>query len=177
RQQPQRERRTNAFCVEHTLKDAPVERVRKSEELPAVFLDHEMGVQHDRLAGARQRLVDAERNRELVRDAAGGHHLDAIQLASEKNPRDLGDHARLREAASSVDPRTPITQASAAATPSAASAGCGADLRRSSRVSMNCTCSFVAAPFPTTAFLISAGGISWMSTPAWCPAKSTTPRA
>ena len=52
--------------------------------------------------------------------------------------------------------------ASAAATPSAASVGCGALLRRSSRVSMNCTCSFVAAPVPTTAFLISAGGNSWI---------------
>ena len=36
---------------------------------------------------------------------------------------------------------------------------------RSSRVSMNCTCSFVAPPVPTTAFLISAGGNSWIVEP------------
>ena len=43
--------------------------------------------------------------------------------------------------------------ASAAATPSAASAGSGAGLSRSSRVTMNCTCSFVALPVPHTDFL------------------------
>jgi hypothetical protein len=52
-----------------------------------------------------------------------------------------------------------MAQVSAAATPSAASAGWGALLSRSSFVTMNCTWVLVAAPVPTTAFLISAGGV------------------
>ena len=67
--------------------------------------------------------------------------------------------------------------ASAAAVPSAASFGCGALFRRNSFVTMNCTCSFVAFPVPTTAFLISAGGYSWIASSVCCAARRITPRA
>src|SRR6185437_12551902 len=65
-----------------------------------------------------------------------------------------------------VGTRDDITHVNAAATPSAASDGVGTDLSRSSRVSMNCTCVLVAAPFPTTVFFISAGGYSMIGMPA-----------
>src|SRR5262249_29709017 len=143
------------------LEHAPLERACEAEEQPPVFLHDQMGVEQHRLAGRGKRLVDAEWNGQLVCDAAGGHDFDAIELLADERSADLRDHDRLRERASDSDgARALIRQASAAATPSAASDGCGADLSRRRRVIMNCTCSFVAAPVPTTAFLISAGGIS-----------------
>ena len=151
----------DALGVQHALKDASLERGREAEQLPRVFLHDEMRVQQHGFAGARQRLEHAERNRQLVGDAAGGHDLDAIELLADERSRDLCDHARVcTRRPAIVGTRAAIRQASAAATPSAASDGCGADLSRSSRVNMNCTCSLVAAPVPTTAFLISAGGSS-----------------
>ena len=42
---------------------------------------------------------------------------------------------------------------------------------------MNCTCSLVALPVPTIAFLTSAGGNSWIASPAASPASRMTPRA
>ena len=42
---------------------------------------------------------------------------------------------------------------------------------------MYCTCSFVAAPVPQTAFLISAGGYSWTARCDCSPASRITPRA
>ena len=49
---------------------------------------------------------------------------------------------------------------SAAATPSAASAGSGGCLSLSRRATMNCTCSLVAAPRPVMAFLMAVGANS-----------------
>ena len=49
---------------------------------------------------------------------------------------------------------------SATATPSAASAGAGADLSRSSCATMYPTCGFSAAPRPTIVFFTSAGEYS-----------------
>src|SRR5581483_3303362 len=121
-----------------------------------------MRVQRDRLADARQLLVHAEWNRELVGNAARRHDLHAVELFALEGAVDLGDHARPLRARTlaMVGSFALMRHASAAATPSAASDGCGTDFNFSNRVSMNCTCSFVAAPVPTTAFLISAGGSS-----------------
>src|SRR5687768_1780366 len=175
RHHPDGERRTHPFRVEDTLKDAALEGAGEAEKLPVVFLDDEVGVQRARLADSGERLVHPERDDQLVSDAAGGHDLDAVDVLAEERTGDLRDHYRARAATGSRC--DPITYARAAATPSAASEGFGADFRRSSRVSMNCTCSFVAAPEPTTDFLISAGDISCTRTPACCPARSMTPRA
>ena len=84
---PERERRTDALGVQHALKDARSNVAREAEQLPRVFLHHEMRVQQHGLARARQRLVDAERDRQLVSDAAGGHDLDAIELLADERSR------------------------------------------------------------------------------------------
>ena len=44
------------------MKERAVVRVAESEQLPAVFLHDERGVQRDRLARARQRLETLERD-------------------------------------------------------------------------------------------------------------------
>jgi hypothetical protein len=96
RQQPEGERRSHALGAQHALKDATLERRREAEQLPRVFLDDEIRVQHDRLTRTRQRLIDAEWDQQLVGDAAGGRDVDAIELARDERPADLRDHTLVR---------------------------------------------------------------------------------
>ena len=67
------------------------------------------------LSDARKRLVDAERDRELVGDATAREDLDAIELFGNELSGDATDH-RFTPAN-----RPPMMCASAAAVPSAAS--------------------------------------------------------
>src|SRR3989475_11663489 len=82
---------------------------------------------------------------DLVAHAARGLDHHAIGLLRGQPARDPRDHDR----------RMCV---SATATPSAASAGLGASLSRSSRATMRPTCALGAPPAPTTVFLIVAGG-------------------
>src|ERR1035437_1582868 len=173
--QAEREGGSHAARGEERVKERAAFRAAESEQLPAVFLHDQRRVQRDLLADARQRLEHAQRNEQFVSHAAGGHDLDAIDALRDERPLEARDHPAIRRWSFAVP--ADITQVSAHATPSAASAGCGALLRCSRRATMNCTCSFVAAPRPTTVFLMSAGAYSWMVTPARAPASSTTPRA
>src|SRR6185437_5038582 len=175
RDEAERERAADAARAEQRVEERAVACVGKAVELPAVFLHDERGVQRDRLAGARQGLEHAERNEQLVAHASGRHDLDAVDALCDEYSREARDHPATRSWSRRV--AADITQVSAHATPSAASAGCGGLFRRSRRATMNCTWSLVAAPRPTTVFLISAGAYSWMATPARAPASSTTPRA
>src|ERR1700704_3225126 len=130
------------------------------------------------LADTGERLEDAERDHQLVGDAAGGHHLERVQILGDELAFDPRDHGIVLRRIGSILGKSGISaNASAAATPSEASLGCGADLRRNRRITMNWICNFVAAPVPATAFLISEGGYSWISSPACAPASRITPRA
>src|SRR5688500_10101553 len=197
REQTERERGPDSLRAENLLDHAALVWRGEAEQLPAVLLHDEMRVHGAALARFRQCLVRVERHGELVGDTAVRQDLDAIQLFRDQRSGNLGDHewrvlgggdsrdaasrgrdgSRTRPPPSMRGRDAPITHASAAATPSAASDGCGTLLSRSRRVSMNCTCSFVAPPVPTTAFLISAGAISFTGTFASSAASRITPRA
>src|SRR3954468_5997882 len=160
-QQTYRQRRSDSVRRQQLLEQPLLENRREAKELPRIFLDHQRRVERDVFIYARQRLVDVEWNRELVADAAMGHHFYRIEILGDELPLDACDHVIARKRSGSIFGRSGIrANASAAATPSAASLGCGADLSRSRRITMNWICSLVAAPVPATAFLISDGGYS-----------------
>src|SRR5688572_11558761 len=108
-------------------------------------------MQRRRVAHLRERLVRAQRDRQLVPHAALGHDLDVIDLPNDQPADDLRDHRRVPVTAGFVangdgertrataifGSRAVITYVRAAATPSAASDGCGTAFNRRSRVSMN----------------------------------------
>src|SRR2546429_7509722 len=116
------------------------------------------------IANRRQPLHHAQGNADLVAHAARGLDHHAIGLLRGQPARDPGDHDR----------RMCV---SATATPSAASAGLGASLSRSSRATMRPTCALGAPPAPTTVFLMVAGAYSAIVSPACAAARRTTPRA
>src|SRR5205807_3711705 len=78
--------------VQHTLKDLALEGAGKPEQLPAVLPDDEVGVQAYRLAGPRQRFINAQRHQQFVTDTARRHDLDAIECLRDQGSRDVRDH-------------------------------------------------------------------------------------
>ena len=72
------------FAVSSRWKTRVSSMRREAEQLPGVFPHDEMRVQLDLLADARQRLVHAERDRELVGDAAGREDLHAVELLGDE---------------------------------------------------------------------------------------------
>ena len=90
-EQPERQRRPDAIRGEQPLKHALLVLRRESEEEPSVLAHDEMRLQLHLLAHARQRLVHAERDRELVGDAAAREDLDAIELLGDELAGDAGD--------------------------------------------------------------------------------------
>src|SRR5437868_8605127 len=135
-------------------------------------------MQRDVLTDARRPLEDSQRNCKFISNAAARHDLQRVEILRDELALDPRDHGIVRSRIGWIRGRSGIiAKASAAATPSAASLGCGADFSRSRRVTMNWICSLVAAPVPATAFLISDGGYSWISRPACAPARRITPRA
>src|SRR5204862_423734 len=107
------ELRPDTGDADEPLKEPPLGFVPEPVQRPAVFPHDELGGEVDALADGRQLLHDAERDGDLVADAARGLDHDAVGQFRGEASRDLGDHAR----------RMCV---SATATPSAASAGVGA---------------------------------------------------
>src|SRR2546429_7200101 len=150
--------------ADQPLEEASPGSVVKPVQRPAVLSPHELGGEAYGLAHRRQPLHHAQGNDDLVAHAARGLDHHAIGLLRGQPARDPRDHDR----------RMCV---SATATPSAASAGLGASLSRSSRATMRPTCALGAPPAPTTVFLMVAGAYSAIVSPACAAARRTTPRA
>src|SRR5204862_7112024 len=164
RHQGDRDPRPHAAHADQSLEEAPPGVVVKAVERPAVLPHHELGREAHRLAQRGQALHHAQRHDDLVAHAARGLDHHAIGLLRGEPTRDVRNHDR----------RMCV---SATATPSAASAGLGACLSRSSRATTLPTCALAAPPAPATSFLMVAGAYSAIATPACSAARSTTPRA
>src|SRR2546425_9306060 len=170
RSHPQRRHQGDRDLRAHTAHaDQPLEEtasgfVVKSVQRPAALSHHELGGEAYGLAHRRQPLHHAQGNADLVAHAARGLDHHAIGLLRGQPARAPRDHDR----------RMCV---SATATPSAASAGLGASLSRSSRATMRPTCALGAPPAPTTVFLMVAGAYSAIVSPACAAARRTTPRA
>src|ERR1051326_2410666 len=156
--------RPSAAHAEEPLEKAATGVVLKPVQRPAVLAHHQLGGEGDRLAHRGQALHHAQRHDDLVADAARGVDHHPIRLLGGETTGDLGDHVRRM-------------YVSATATPSAASAGWGAALSRSSRATTRPICALGAAPAPATVFLMVAGAYSAIASPACSAASSTTPRA
>src|SRR5437763_1019804 len=162
--QRDRDLRSHAAHPDQPLEEAAPGVVLEPVQRPAVLAHHQLGGEGDRLAHRGEALHHAQRDDDFVADAARRVDHHAIRLLGGEATGDLGDHVRRM-------------YVSATATPSAASAGCGASLSRSRRATTRPICAFGAPPAPTTVFLIVAGAYSAMATPACSAASSTTPRA
>src|SRR2546425_5838461 len=170
RSHPQRRHQGDRDLRAHTAHaDQPLEEtasgfVVKSVQRPAVLSHYKLGGEAYGLAYRRQPLHHAQGNDYLVAHAARGLDHHAIGLLRGQPARDPRDHDR----------RMCV---SATATPSAASAGLGASLSRSSRATMRPTCALGAPPAPTTVFLMVAGGCSATLSPPPSAPRGTTPPA
>src|SRR5256885_11160869 len=146
--------RPDPGAADDPLKAPPLGFVPEPVQRPAVFPHDELGGEVDALADGRQLLHDAERDGDLVADAARGLDHDAVGQFRGEASRDLGDHAR----------RMCV---SATATPSAASAGVGACFSLRSRATTAPTWPLGAPPAPATvSFPVAAAACALHGAPA-----------